>query len=367
MSTPQQQKIINSPIKVIFTEDGVNYFVQRNKQLAKYRLSDGSEEYGVQMAGVEPESLQRMLILGFVSKIEVAVTDLVDMRPHIMELCKMLGYAMLFRQFDTHMYDVLLTSELIQQWNRQNPRNSIDYGTKIADSVLQNMVLKNKDTVLAIKREILAKLREDIVGNKKLLDEEKREQFHLAGRYINSINNLMWFILTVYRDTEGYHKLTHKIAEGLEQYIRKAEMPEYLSLLVIELIINVANIKSDPVQNELAALRMSPEDDNTVYLTFKISKKRGIPNERSRMQLTISNQKSEYQDLKDRVDKKANVQLREKSLQDFYGSEGGGEELGLYYLSYLAEACKKVDVRFESFVNEVPNTHQTLMNLVMNF
>ena len=356
--------IIASPIKVMFTRDGVDYFAQRNKPLAKYRFADGSEEYGIHMTGIEPESLQRILTSGFVSKIEMAVDDLAAMRPHIMEFCKILGYAMLFRQFDTHMYDVLMNSELILQYNRQHPRSSISYGTRICDSVLRNALVQHKQRILDIKREILTSLRNDVVRNERLLDEEKREQFHLAGRYLNSINGLMWFMLAVYRNSEGYHGLTSHIIEDLKHYIRKAEMPEYLSLLVIELIINIANIHPDPIEDELAALKAA--EDKRVYVMFKISRKRGTPNERSRMQLTISNEKIELQDLQDRVDKTAHAQLKERSIQDFYGGEGD-QELGLYYLSYLAEACKKVDVRFESFVNEVPDTHETLMNLVMNF
>ena len=355
----ETKSIIASPIKVMFTNDGVNCLAQRNRALTKYRLADGSEAYGTLMNGVEPAFLQRLLISGFVSKIEMAVDNLVAMRPRIMEFCGILGDAMLFRQFDTHMYDVLMNSDIIVQWNYQNPKNSIDYGTRISDNVLKKMLIKNKGTILDIKREILSRLRNDIVGNENLLDEEKRERFHLAGRYINSINSLMWFMLAVYHNSEEYRKLTSRIVQDLGQYIRKAEMPEYLSLLVIELIISAANI------NE-SAVRGGEAEDKPVYLTFKISKKRGTPNERSRMGLTISNEKSDFQGLQRRIDKKANIQVREKSLQEFYGGEGS-EELGLYYLSYLVEACKKVDVRFDSFVSEFPNTHETFMNLVMNF
>ena len=76
------KSIIASPIKVMFTRDGVDYFAQRNKPLAKYRFADGSEEYGIHMTGIEPESLQRILTSGFVSKIEMAVDDLAAMQHH---------------------------------------------------------------------------------------------------------------------------------------------------------------------------------------------------------------------------------------------------------------------------------------------
>ena len=49
------------------------------------------------------------------------------------------------------------------------------------------------------------------------------------------------------------------------------------------------------------------------------------------------------------IQEKKSANLAKKSLIDFYREipEGqGGTDLGLYYLSYLDEACKKVNVKF---------------------
>ena len=55
---------------------------------------------------------------------------------------------------------------------------------------------------------------------------------------------------------------------------------------------------------------------------------------------------------------------------DFYKEipEGGEEmDLGLYYLSYLSEACEKVNVRFESNASQFRDSDLTVINLSFGF
>ena len=73
--------------------------------------------------------------------------------------------------------------------------------------------------------------------------------------------------------------------------------------------------------------------------------------------------------MKEAFDEKKNADLKKKSLMDFYKELPNGEanaELGLYYLSYLSEACEKVNVKFESLVNQLPGSDLTVMTLVLN-
>jgi len=41
-------------------------------------------------------------------------------------------------------------------------------------------------------------------------------------------------------------------------------------------------------------------------------------------------------------------------------------DLGLYYLSYLSEACEKVNVKFESFVSQVSGSDLTVVTMAIN-
>ncbi|MBQ5569984.1 MAG: hypothetical protein IIT45_06015, partial [Treponema sp.] len=78
----------------------------------------------------------------------------------------------------------------------------------------------------------------------------------------------------------------------------------------------------------------------------------------------------EFQEVKENIESKLSADLNKRSLIDFYRQMPEGEEgtdLGLYYLSYLEDACKKVNVKFESLVNQFTTSDLTVINLKFNF
>ncbi|HOX91728.1 MAG TPA: hypothetical protein PLC54_02315, partial [Spirochaetales bacterium] len=88
-----------------------------------------------------------------------------------------------------------------------------------------------------------------------------------------------------------------------------------------------------------------------------------------KLQITIFNKESEYEKMKEAFDEKKSADLKKRSLQDFYKDLPDGEgntELGLYYLSYLSEACDKVNVKFESMVNQMSSSDLTVISLVIS-
>ncbi len=73
--------------------------------------------------------------------------------------------------------------------------------------------------------------------------------------------------------------------------------------------------------------------------------------------------------MKEAFDEKKNADLRKRTLLDFYKAMPEVEsntELGLYYLSYLSEACEKVNVKFESHVSQVAGSDLTVMTMAIN-
>ena len=81
------------------------------------------------------------------------------------------------------------------------------------------------------------------------------------------------------------------------------------------------------------------------------------------------NKDDEFQEVKENIETKASADTNKRTLIDFYREtpDGGGTDLGLYYLSYLDDACKKVNVKFESIVNQFSTSDLTVINLIFNF
>ena len=96
----------------------------------------------------------------------------------------------------------------------------------------------------------------------------------------------------------------------------------------------------------------------------------GSISSRNRLQVTLYNRETEYRQIKQIIDDKKGLDLKKKSLTDFYKESPdkvSNTELGLYYLSYLNEACEKVNVRFDSIVNQIQKTDLTVITMNLYF
>ena len=81
-------------------------------------------------------------------------------------------------------------------------------------------------------------------------------------------------------------------------------------------------------------------------------------------------QKAIYEEVRRSIHYRADLSVKEKSLETFYETEASHTDepqLGLYYLSFLEEACREMGLKFESFVNSDGWAQQTLINLILHF
>jgi hypothetical protein len=197
----------------------------------------------------------------------------------------------------------------------------------------------------------------------------------------------VWFILVKFRGLEGYDVLLKDIRSGLSKYMEKSRIAEYVALMIIELAVNAENTN---LKREAALLYRGPMDANSVlfepkirqrvieelekkgeavYLSWKIGGTSSSIGTQGKLQITLYNRDVEYREIKDNIDSKKQTDLKKKSLFDFYKElpQGGGDmDLGLYYLSYLNEACEKVGVKFESLVSQIKESDTTVISLSFN-
>ena len=105
-------------------------------------------------------------------------------------------------------------------------------------------------------------------------------------------------------------------------------------------------------------------------MSWKIGGGSAAIGKQGRLQITLYNKVDEFQEVKENIESKMSANTSKKSLIDFYRQMPDGEEgtdLGLYYLSYLDDACKKVSVKFESLVNQFSSSDLTVINLIFYF
>jgi hypothetical protein len=308
-------------------------------------------------------------------------------RQEIMDLSKLVVYSMLYRQYDSYIFIRVLSSDAIKKWNRLNPANIIDDKTRINDSFLQSVLKEKEKEIVGIRQEILAPMYAYISRNSSLLPEEKNIQLLLSEKFLTNLRPFTWFIIARFKGLDGYDQLLKDIRTSLAEYMEKSKIAEYVSLMIMELAMNAenSNLKREAKAIfrgtiDMNAVLFDPnirrqvvesleKRDELVYLSWKLGSRNASIGTQGRLQITLFNKESEYQNMKETFDEKKSADLRKKSLQDFYKQLPNSEanaELGLYYLSYLSEACEKVNVKFESLVNQIPGSDLTVMTLALS-
>ena len=174
----------------------------------------------------------------------------------------------------------------------------------------------------------------------------------------------------------------------LISYMDKSKVAEYISVMVMELALNNenTNIRKEAKTmyhgiDDIDSLIFDPEvrakivqelqrKHELVFLSWKLGGGSTSIGKQGRLSITLYNKDDEFQEMKDNIESAKASNTNKKSLIDFYRELPEGQEgtdLGLYYLSYLDDACKKVNVKFESLVNQFSASDLTVINLNFNF
>lgn len=390
MAEEKRKKILELPMKIIFNEEGINFFIKSNKKLSKFKLADEMEQYGIFFDSFSPASVQKMMLINYIAYMEISRPEFMSKRQDVMDLSKLITYGTLYRRFDEIVFGKVLDSEAVRKWNRSNPSSIIDRKTAVNDASLAQALEKNKPVVAGIKQEILKSIVASVQGNDQLLPEEKNVQLFLAEKFLSTLRPFTWFILLKFKDSDDLLVIMDEIETVLKEYMVKSKIAEYVSLMTMELAIMAenANIQSfaknrykgtldpmavmyDPEMRKMIVEEMRVRNQN-VFLSWKVGGEtsRGV-NSRERLQVKIFNKETGFQDLKKSVDDTKTLNIKQRSLLDFYKEgpdEGvGSTDLGLYYLSYLSEECQKVGIHFESLVNQIRESNLTVITLNLLF
>lgn len=388
MSGTGKKFSLNLPLKVILTEEGASHFISHKIKLLRFRLADNIEEYGVSLNPFSPQSLQNMILVNYISKIEISMSEFVSLRQEVMDLSKVVVYSVLYKQFDRQVFADLIQTDCVRKHNRANPSQLIDERTKMSENQLRAQLSQRQPIVNLAKKEILDPIWKSVMENKDYSLEEKNIYLLMTEKFLNRLSLMNWYIITKFYKTDGFSQINLAIRHLLQVYMEKSRVAEYISILVMELALNNENTnmrKEAKIMyngiDDTDSLIYDPEvrakiiaelkrKHEQVFISWKLGGGSSAIGKQGRLQITLYNKDDEFQEVKENIESKASADTNKKSLIDFYRELPEGQEstdLGLYYLSYLDDACKKVNVKFESIVNQFSSSDLTVINLVFNF
>lgn len=388
MGSVDKKSMLDLPLKVILTEDGASNFLTNNKKLLRFRLADNVDEYGISLNKFSPQSIQSMILVDYISKIEISMSEFVSSRQDVMDLSKVIVFSLLYKQFDRDVYNSLIQCECVRKHNRQNPSHLIDEKTKMSERQLRT-VLQNKENVIQTTRKtILDPIWKSIMANSDYSAEEKNIYLLMSEKFLNRLGLMNWYIITLFHKSDGVNEMFIALRNLLSSYMEKSRVAEYISVMVMELALNNenTNIRKEaksmyPGVEDVDSLIFDPEvrskivqelqrKRELVFLSWKLGGGSSSIGKQGRLSITLYNKDDEFQEVKENIDNAKSSNTANKTLIDFYRELPEGQEgtdLGLYYLSYLDDACRKVNVKFDSLVNQYSASDLTVITLNFNF
>ena len=388
MGASDKKFLLELPLKVILTEDGASNFISHNKKLLRFRLADNLDEYGISLNEFSPQSIQNMILLDYISKIEISMSEFVSSRQEVMDLSKVIVFSLLYKQFDREVYNALIQCECVRKHNRTNPSHLIDNKTKMSDRQLRSTLSSKEAVIQSTRKTILDPIWNSILSNKDYSAEEKNVYLLMSEKFLNRLGLMNWYIITLFHKNEGANEMFIAIRNLLNSYMEKSKVAEYISVMVMELALNNenTNIRKEARKmyhgiDDIDSLVFDPEirakivqelqrKHELVFLSWKLGGGASSIGKQGRLSITLYNKDDEFQEVKENIETAKSSNTAKKTLIDFYRELPEGQEgtdLGLYYLSYLDDACKKVNVKFESLVNQYSASDLTVISLNFNF
>lgn len=376
------------PLIITFTDEGVSFFRSHNKKLNKKRLSNNSLAYGMSLEEFSALSIQRMIIADYVSSIEISRTAFTEKRSEIMDISKLIFFSILYRRFTRVMTKRFTGSAFIENWNRSNPKNIFDEDSIFNNSYISNIPELKYETVDQIKHNIINDAITALPGVRELTQEELTKTKQLGRKFLDNLNTFLWYILSVSHDSDDYELLYQDSVIMLRQYLEKSGIAEYLSLMIMEFTINaeISQLKklskrlykdkvdfgriihNETIRKEL--IKFLQNKNEFLTISWKIKGTSASIGTGNRLQVMIYNKDTEYQKLKQEIDNKKSVDVKKKSLIDFYQDESESEfnsDLGMYYLSYMQEACKEQQIYFDSHMDQIADSELNIITLSLMF
>ena len=250
MSGSEKKTMLDLPLKVILTEEGASHFIQNRKKLLRIKLADNVEEYGISMNTFAPQSVQRMILLDYISKIEISMPEFASSRQEVMDLSKLVVFSLLYKQFDREVFTGLTDSECIRKHNRSNPSQLIDERTKMSDAQLRTRMANMDSTIAKARKQILDPLWAAILENQELSTEEKNVNLLMTEKFLNEVKVPKRFS-NVTRWASSHHELLN--GKGYPRHLSQDEIEKEIRLLSILDVFDALTANDRPYKPPMPA------------------------------------------------------------------------------------------------------------------
>jgi CHAT domain-containing protein len=203
------------------------------------------------------------------------------------------------------------------------------------------------------------------------------------------IDKQSWYIFYLISKTQERQEIIKKIENQLIEYLEKTKIADYFSLMLMEIIQNGEKAHLEKTARARNILKENDEidtvlkDQNTRQIIIDQAKKWNhnlslmwkfenpdAINSEYKLSVLLTNKGVVGDKTREKMQQKIKAEVKERDLSHFYEDADPlklGAGLGLFYLSYIEEACKKEDIKFESRIITDEKKEETIVHMSLNF
>jgi hypothetical protein len=371
--------------RVVLNDDGSKFFKSRSAPLSIFESPEGDPRYGFRLKSVDVPWLKRLLLSGFVDKAEFPVRDISSVKNELGDLSRLVVFSMLFGCFRSSIIARVVDTDVIRRWNRMHPHQSLDAKNAVSPAELKVALASRAESIEELKQEILQPVLRSITTSQKRSPEDIRRINYFVRDLLNNLDPLVYFVL-LGSAPEARRALQIDIGRQLLSSVAKIDLADYLTLMVLELMSAAERttlielLGSDVPPSQVRAQLENPEKRMALLsrlpnglasaMVWSLARRWSLGRWRYRLRLGLFDGSSSYEDSRRLFEERGRLSVSDRSLKEFY-EQGtgpyGDDGMGWYYLSFMAEACQKMNINFEASVRERPGHGTTAVNLVFIF
>ena len=217
----------------LLTPFGSRYCRQRRIPLSEITTSDMRRGTGFVWNQVHVDFLGKLVALGLISEIEIRRQEFSSKRPEIVRLSREIGYALILEELRRALHNRLQALPEVEKL-LEHPSIVIAQGNeRQLDPEIVKRLVTTESTVIETLR---ASLLESATASVPKEDFLHNEKVHFMHRAIDSLERESWFYLYVVDHRGGQELIFRSILDVLEEYAKKAVIPEYIGLILTELM-----------------------------------------------------------------------------------------------------------------------------------
>ncbi len=383
----QNSSQIKLPLTIRPTSQGEFFFSQHESLIETKKTRATRNSNHLSFKAFSAVVLKRMLASGYISQIEVTRTDFNSKRAEIIDLSKLISYGILQYSYASTIADKLNRTNLINQWNRDNPSKMLT-----SDNIATNFYIKHKHSPDEVSlansamRQLLTHCFNSPEAKRHDLSKENRKLLLLkAKNHLDCLNSKIWPLMMKAWNTPNCQKAVATINDVLWEYLSKSDITDYLSLLVMELALAVekalilkATTNYLKGQIELEHFMRNSKDRDRLFKSLRdknetaslIWRIKGIDSEHnvpSTLNLVVANRISESGSVLKLLGN-SGTKPKPRSIAGFYKDLGSEEnEIGLHYLNCLEEECRRLGVKLNTYTNVEKERNIFSVNLSIRF